>query len=144
MASGSIPQYNGVKQWDEAATANALVGRDSSAGITVAAVACVGITQSGNLALSRAAKSSAYTAAAETVLEISGNTTITLPPAAGCTGRVYALKKTDTGTTTIIDGDGSETIDGATTKSSTVQYSCLVIQSNGTAWNTLASMGTWT
>src|SRR6185295_13642672 len=45
------------------------------------------------------------------------NRTITLPAASGATRRIYVIKKTDaTANTVTIDGNGSETIDGATTQ----------------------------
>ena len=63
------------------------------------------------------------------------NVTITLPAAAGCSGRIYNIKKLDaTVYTVIIDGNSSETIDGALTYSLTSQYESISIQSNGTAW----------
>lgn len=66
--------------------------------------------------------------------------TITLPTAASSNRRVYVIKKTDSsGNTVTIDGDGSETIDGATTNVISAQWSTRVIQSNGTAWFVTAS-----
>lgn len=65
----------------------------------------------------------------------SGNVTITLPAASTSTGRVYHIKKIDaSGNSVIIDGNASETIDGATTQTTTVQWHTMSIQSNGTAW----------
>lgn len=59
--------------------------------------------------------------------------TITLPAASGCTGRVYIIKKTDSsGNTVTIDGNSSETIDGATTKVISTQYAGYAVQSDGT------------
>lgn len=66
--------------------------------------------------------------------------TITLPTAASSNRRVYVIKKTDSsGNTVTIDGDGSETIDGATTNVISAQWSARAIQSNGTAWFVIAS-----
>ena len=59
--------------------------------------------------------------------------TITLPTAAGISGRIIVIKKL-TATSTTIDGYGSETIDGATTVVSTTQWLSWMLQSNGTAW----------
>lgn len=51
-----------------------------------------------------------------------GNMTVNLPAAIG-NGRLVTIKKIDSsGNTVTIDGNGSETIDGATTKTLTVQY----------------------
>lgn len=64
-----------------------------------------------------------------------GALTITLPPAASHSGRVYVVKKTDSSTNAVtIDGDASETIDGRTTYKLTRQYDALIFQSNGSAW----------
>lgn len=68
------------------------------------------------------------------------NRTITLPPAAGCTGRIYIIKKTDSSANTVtIDGDTAETIDGATTKVISTQYAGYSIQSDGTGWMIIGS-----
>jgi len=44
----------------------------------------------------------------------------------------------------IIDGENSETINGATTKTNSDQYSYLTVLCNGTGWNIVGSSGTWT
>jgi hypothetical protein len=70
----------------------------------------------------------------------SGARTITLPTAASASGRVYVIKKIDaTGNAVTIDGDGSETIDGATTQTLSSQYDAMMIQSDGTEWWILSS-----
>jgi hypothetical protein len=64
--------------------------------------------------------------------------TITLPAAAGCTGRLYNIKKVDASSNTIIiDANSSETIDGDLGVNLESQYDCLTIQSNGTGWDIL-------
>ncbi len=64
-----------------------------------------------------------------------GNKVATLPPAASCTGRVYLITKTDSSANTVtIDGDGAETINGATTLVLTTQYATATVQSNGSGW----------
>lgn len=61
--------------------------------------------------------------------------TITLPAASGCARRIYIIKKIDASANTVtIDGNASETIDGATTRVLTTQWETVRIQSNGTAW----------
>lgn len=68
-----------------------------------------------------------------------GAVTITLPAASTCTGRIYVIKKIDaSGNFVIADGNGSETIDGATTLPLNNQWDSTMIQSNGTAWFVLA------
>lgn len=63
---------------------------------------------------------------------------ITLPAASGCTGRIYNIKKIDSSANTVtIDGNASETIDGALTVVISVRYQNVQIQSNGTGWDIL-------
>jgi hypothetical protein len=65
--------------------------------------------------------------------------TMTLPAAASHTGRVYTIKKTDSSANTVtIDGNASETIDGATTKVLTAQYEVVTIQCDGANWHIIA------
>jgi len=59
--------------------------------------------------------------------------TITLPTASGITGRQYTIKLTASGSCTV-DGNGSETIDGATTYSLASQYKYVTIVSDGSNW----------
>lgn len=59
--------------------------------------------------------------------------TVNLPAAASNTGRVYYIKNINTGTVTV-DGNASETIDGATTYALSTQYQAIMIVSNGTNW----------
>jgi hypothetical protein len=67
--------------------------------------------------------------------------TITLPAASGCTDRAYYIKKTGASSTyansrkVTVDGNGSETIDGATTVILEVQYDAIRIVSDGSNWN---------
>jgi hypothetical protein len=67
-----------------------------------------------------------------------GAVTITLPTAVGITGRVYIVRKSDSSANAVIvDGDGAETINGATTYSLTSQYQSVTIMSNGAGWMTI-------
>ncbi len=62
--------------------------------------------------------------------------TVTLPAAASHDGRVIYVKKTDSSSNAVtIDGNGSETIDGATTVDVLLQYECLQLVCNGTGWS---------
>lgn len=66
-----------------------------------------------------------------------GSFTLTLPAASGCTGRRYTIHKNDASSNTVtVDGNASETIDGALTVvlGGNVGNSHLVIRSNGTGW----------
>lgn len=80
-----------------------------------------------------------------------GNITITLPAASGGTGaigrdKVYIIKNIHASNSVIVDGDGSETIDGATTKTITTQYGFLqiVADSANARWHIISSGGTIT
>lgn len=65
---------------------------------------------------------------------------ITLPAATGATGRIYTIKKTDNSVNTVtVDGNASETIDGALTYVLSLQWKYVTIQSNGTAWFVIAN-----
>ena len=78
--------------------------------------------------------SSLYTAGADdNVILCDGTFTVTLPTAVGITGKEYNIKNIGSGTVTI-DGDGSETIDEATTLDITVQYDSKRVVSDGSNW----------
>lgn len=71
-----------------------------------------------------------------------GSLTITLPAAASNTGRLYFIKKTDSGANTVtVDGNASETIDGATTIVLGNENEAILIICNGTAWFILSRPG---
>lgn len=93
----------------------------------------------GSFASSYVAKTGTYTASATdyTIDCTSGTFTVNLPTAVGITGRIYVVKNSGAGTITI-DGNASETIDGATTQAISVQYKSFTIQSNGANWIIIA------
>jgi hypothetical protein len=65
----------------------------------------------------------------------SGAFTITLPTAVGITGRTYKFKKTDsTFSQVTIDGDGTETIDGAANTTLATQNESVELVSDGANW----------
>lgn len=64
-----------------------------------------------------------------------GAVTITLPAADLHSGRIYDVKKIDSSANAVtVDGNGSETIDDATTQTLSSQYASLRIISDGTEW----------
>jgi hypothetical protein len=64
-----------------------------------------------------------------------GAITLNLPPAALVPGRIYVIKRTNSGANTVtVDANGSETIDGALTHVLSPQWNAITIISNGTAW----------
>ena len=85
------------------------------------------------------AKTGAYTATnADYVIDCtSGSFTITLYAASGNAGRILIVKNSGAGTITV-DGNASETIDGATTYAMAVQYATVQIMSDGTNWKIIA------
>ena len=64
-----------------------------------------------------------------------GAITLNLPPAALVPGRIYVIKRINSGANTVtVDANGSETIDGALTHVLSPQWNAITIISNGTAW----------
>lgn len=64
-----------------------------------------------------------------------GSIVETLPLAADCPGKIMNIKKMDASANTVtIDGNGTETIDGALTVVLGTQYASRQIQSTGAAW----------
>jgi hypothetical protein len=62
--------------------------------------------------------------------------TVTLPAAASFTGKHYNIKKTDSSVNAVtVDGNASETIDGATTRTITIQYESIRIVCDGSNWH---------
>lgn len=68
----------------------------------------------------------------------SGTFTITLPTAVGCTGRLYAVKNSGSGTITLATTSG-ELIDGYSSGNITlITYDSMLLQSTGTGWRILS------
>jgi hypothetical protein len=64
-----------------------------------------------------------------------GALSVFLPAAADNLDRVISVKKIDSSANAVtVDGNGSETIDGVTTKSLASQYDGITVISNGTSW----------
>ena len=85
------------------------------------------------------ARTTAYTATDTDYLIdcTSGTFTVTLPAASGRTGRILIIKNSGTGTITV-DGNASETIDGATTYSLSAQWATVQIMCDGTNWKIIS------
>lgn len=63
------------------------------------------------------------------------NRTVTLPTAVGIKGRMYVVKKNDTGGNSVtVDADGAETIDGAATVATSVPYQSFTLISDNSGW----------
>jgi hypothetical protein len=70
-----------------------------------------------------------------------GAVTGTLPPAASCPGHTVTIKKTDaSGNAVTVDGNASETIDGAANYPLTAQWNSVTVQSDGTNFVIIASV----
>ncbi len=97
----------------------------------------------GSQALPVTTKTATYTAAASDYTILCNNTSgainINLPAASGCSGRIYVVKKVSgAGNNVVIDGNASENIDGATTRTLATQYESVMIQSDGSNWYILS------
>lgn len=90
-----------------------------------------------------ATKTAAYAVTTSDVVLLGDATTaaftFTLPTAVGKKGRIWYFKKTDSSTNAItLDGNGAETLDGATTYALTAQHDAILIISDGANWQILA------
>ena len=129
-------------------------GGDTSIGRSAAGVVSISndvsvrnIIGTGNLATGTVTKSADYTATtSDGTIEVDASgaaRTITLFACSGNAGKIIVVKKTDSsGNAVTVDGNASETIDGATTISLASQYSTAILQVNaaGTGWNKLGGV----
>lgn len=67
--------------------------------------------------------------------DTSGAITVNLPAVASSLGRKLRFKKLSASNSITVDGNASETIDGATTQALSSQYDSLTIICNGTSWD---------
>ncbi len=75
----------------------------------------------------------AYTVkASDDIILCTGTFTVTLPKALGVNNQIFCVKNVSTGVITL-DGDGSETIDGSSSKL-LYQYEFVPVVSNGSTW----------
>lgn len=99
-----------------------------------------GLTKKDNIAT----KTTTYTATAKDDVILCDGTsasfTVTLPAAANNQGKIFRIKKIDTDNTKLItiDGNGAETIDGATTLILRSYLESVEIVSDGTNWRILS------
>lgn len=71
-----------------------------------------------------------------------GAVTITFYAASGNTGKIITVKKTDSSANAVtLDGNASETLDGATTATLTAQYDSATFVCDGTNWQKAATVG---
>jgi parallel beta-helix repeat protein len=149
-----IVQTAGVARWilqtqtSETGSGNvgsdlALLSRtDAGAGITTALLlnrATAAATFGGSLAVPLSTKTAAYTILDSDSSILADATsaafTVTLPTAVGRTGRIFRIKRTNSGANAVTVGTTSaQVIDGAATYSLSAQYAYVTVQSNGTNW----------
>lgn len=129
---GHLVNTNNVNQWK--------VGSDRTAWETDD----LGVVRFPNgVKLITRANTSSYTAliADNTILcSPSADMTVTLPLASTANGTILTIKKLTAAFNVTIDGNGSETIDGATTLVLTTQWSSRTLICNGTSWYVIASV----
>ena len=95
------------------------------------------LTSAGTRSL--ATKSTTYSAATTDSVILAnaagGAFTVTLPTAVGNTGKIFTVKRTNSGSNNVTVGTTSaQTIDGATTYAITTQYQSIDLISNGSNW----------
>lgn len=94
----------------------------------------------GAIATPFANKTAAYTlTATDSILSVDATTaafTVTLPDATTCVGRLYTIKKIDSSANavTLATSPSTQTIDGATTKAISGQWTAVKVVSNGANW----------
>lgn len=123
---GHASQSDNLQEWQ------------NSGGTALAWIAATGSGKVAGLSIAQTAKSADYTLTdsdfACWVDATGGNVTITLPTAVGRAGRMYTIKKVAGANNVIVDGDGSENIDGATTAVITTLYASITVVSDNSQW----------
>jgi pimeloyl-ACP methyl ester carboxylesterase len=130
-------EHSGLIEWGSGGASARDTNLYRSAANTLATDDALVVGQSLSLAITTVTANTTLSAVHHTVLvdATSDNLTMTLPTATSSPGRVYVVKKIDSSANTVtIDGNASETIDGATTQAISTQWASLTIQSNGTSW----------
>jgi len=109
------------------------------------------LKSTGSLTYKLVSKTATYTAANEYVIDVdatSGAASINLPTAASVAGLAYYIYKSDSSANIVtVDPDGSETINGDSTKELIGQYGYIKIVSDGTNWRAIgfdSGWGSWT
>jgi hypothetical protein len=156
MSSGYVPQVGVTSPviigFDDSASNSTLVLRDAvglGSCVAIATSAAGYLKNLGGLVLGAVTNktSSFSTAAIETfyTCDTTGGSITAAPlTAVGNAGRVWIFVKTIAANSLIVDPAGSETVGGAATKTTTGQYSAIAIISDGTNFQVLWTLGTWT
>ena len=69
----------------------------------------------------------------------SGSVTVNLPAVASSSGKLLTVKHIGSSNNTVLDGNASETIDGATTLTLTTQYAVATVFCDGSTWHVVAN-----
>jgi hypothetical protein len=143
MSKQVLTVANGIVQSDDANVISSFVERDSSGDSTFRNVIAEGYLKGAGVKLGTVSKTANYTATTSDFIILvdatSGAVTILLPAAASSTNTVLCVKKTDaSGNAVTVDGNASETIDGATTVALAARYDTCYIICNGTSWHIIA------
>lgn len=151
MSSRQIYSSNGIVQSDTAATANALMERDSAGDVFGATMrGATGVRSAGHVYEGVLASQTASFTVDETVGSknatfypcdaTSGAIVVTLPAASGNSGKIVKVKKTDSGTNSVIlDGSSTETIDGALKFALYRQYQTIQVICDGSNWHVMSA-----
>lgn len=147
MPQTRIPLYTGVATGDTSNTGGAYVVRDTDGSINVgqanvSALNNAGAVYSGDIVTVTSASYTVLSTDHTILCDCTSNAiTVNLPTVASSEGRTLHIKKIDSsGNAVTIDGSGSETIDGSTTKSLSSQWASRIIKSNGSAWYIIAQI----
>src|SRR6185437_10775980 len=139
---GALPLLGNTIKYDAAATANTIPQRDSNGGITNAAEVCTQFTCSGPVTLKWNAQTASYSMSATVggdcivYMDATGGVrSVTLPPPStlGAGQKVCVIKKDNVNNVTILP-NATETINGASSKVLSVQYSVCWLYNDGTNW----------
>jgi hypothetical protein len=145
MSTRQIPaiQNGPVIASDTAATPNTLIERDVNGDAYVKTLYATTVRNSGAAYRAITSKSAGFTVDDTeefiTVDSTSADVTVALPAAAVSTGKKITIKKLVAAHNVIIDGNASETIDGATTLTLSSQYAVKTLVCDGTQWWVMGS-----
>lgn len=156
MSTKSLPVINETGTYnitaDSEDNANTAAMRDGSGDMKAKTfTATVQLKASAGLNLKSTAKSATFTADGATSSgsvkyvcdTTSGSITVNLPAAASSSGLTFSFVKTIAANSLIIDGNSSETVGGAATKTASAQYAAITIWCDGSAWHIESTIGTW-
>ena|SRR5205809_544141 len=145
MSHQIAPVNSPILESSDANLASSVVERDVNGDSTFRNVIAEAYLKGAGLKLGKtAAKTSTYALVAATDFFVpfdatSGALTATLPAAASSTNTVFCIKKIDaSGNAVTVDGNASETIDGATTVTLAARYDTCFIICDGTGWHIIA------